>query len=518
MKKLYSVLASAALVLTATAANQATLAGIAQTTATRIAPKSIQLKSAEPLRLAAPTKAKAAAKAPSFSTNADFTAKYTWGCKNLLNGNAPDENIEITVTDEATGAAEITGLPQGYKLKCTVDAAAGTVTIPNNQNLGADSNGDINYFYIKSANSDGTIADGIADQAATVGNIADGVITFPRMDIWAIGDYNQEHLGWWVLTYVNTFTWKDPDAKDYSVKVSLTAESCVEAGGKLRFTVKSGADVASAKCMLIDGFYDIAMADYFTGYMNIDLPATSGSFQLPTSSLVTESSLQTLFVGGFDADGNAQGTGGAVAFVFADDADNWTSIGQADFTEDLVSSVYKNGTSATYKVEVLENKETKGLYRVMNPYAENHTGITNYHTCDGHFLLIDATDPEKVLLKESVVGFEGDDGPEVYVSMNEYSGQDDEAYRGKLDNGVITFPKKAILNYTLTNANPYYACSGAFKLVLPDAGGIDGVAADADADAPVEYFNLQGMRVAAPAAGQLVIRRQGDAVSKILVK
>lgn len=123
MKKLYSVLASAALVLTATAANQATLAGIAQTTATRIAPKSIQLKSAEPLRLAAPTKAKAAAKAPSFSTNADFTAKYTWGYKNLLN-NAPDENIEITVTDEATGAAEITGLPQGYKLKCTVDAAA----------------------------------------------------------------------------------------------------------------------------------------------------------------------------------------------------------------------------------------------------------------------------------------------------------------------------------------------------------------------------------------------------------
>lgn len=41
-------------------------------------------------------------------------------------------------------------------------------------------------------------------------------------------------------------------------------------------------------------------------------------------------------------------------------------------------------------------------------------------------------------------------------------------------------------------------------------------AAIADSDAPVEYFNLQGVRIAYPLAGQILIRRQGDKVEKIL--
>lgn len=37
-----------------------------------------------------------------------------------------------------------------------------------------------------------------------------------------------------------------------------------------------------------------------------------------------------------------------------------------------------------------------------------------------------------------------------------------------------------------------------------------------DADAPVEYFNLQGMRVVNPSKGSLVIRRQGTKVAKVI--
>lgn len=36
-----------------------------------------------------------------------------------------------------------------------------------------------------------------------------------------------------------------------------------------------------------------------------------------------------------------------------------------------------------------------------------------------------------------------------------------------------------------------------------------------DADAPVEYFNLQGQRILNPQPGTIVIRRQGSKVSKI---
>lgn len=43
--------------------------------------------------------------------------------------------------------------------------------------------------------------------------------------------------------------------------------------------------------------------------------------------------------------------------------------------------------------------------------------------------------------------------------------------------------------------------------------GIDTI--DADTDAKVEYFNLQGLPIANPQAGQILIRRQGDKVEKI---
>lgn len=47
--------------------------------------------------------------------------------------------------------------------------------------------------------------------------------------------------------------------------------------------------------------------------------------------------------------------------------------------------------------------------------------------------------------------------------------------------------------------------------------GINDVSVDGS-DAPVEYFDLQGIRVSNPQAGQMVIRRQGTNVEKILVK
>jgi len=50
------------------------------------------------------------------------------------------------------------------------------------------------------------------------------------------------------------------------------------------------------------------------------------------------------------------------------------------------------------------------------------------------------------------------------------------------------------------------------------AGVKDIIAGEAvDADAPVEYYNLQGVRVAEPAAG-LYIRRQGKTVSKVVIR
>ena len=49
----------------------------------------------------------------------------------------------------------------------------------------------------------------------------------------------------------------------------------------------------------------------------------------------------------------------------------------------------------------------------------------------------------------------------------------------------------------------------------PSTTGIDDVTVDENA--PVEYYNLQGVRVENPANG-LYIRRQGNKATKVLVK
>ncbi len=57
-----------------------------------------------------------------------------------------------------------------------------------------------------------------------------------------------------------------------------------------------------------------------------------------------------------------------------------------------------------------------------------------------------------------------------------------------------------------------------FDVFTGAEGGIENVTATTDVNAPVEYFNLQGVRVANPEAGQLVIKRQGSTVTKIVVR
>ncbi|MDE6628539.1 MAG: hypothetical protein K2K36_04135 [Muribaculaceae bacterium] len=59
---------------------------------------------------------------------------------------------------------------------------------------------------------------------------------------------------------------------------------------------------------------------------------------------------------------------------------------------------------------------------------------------------------------------------------------------------------------------------------LPQVNATSGIGAveagfsPADASAPAEYYSLQGIRIASPAPGTLVIRRQGNQVSKLIVR
>ena len=354
-------------------------------------------------------RAKAPAKVASIG---ELNGTYDWTFQNLLEDGSPDPELVITIDDEATGAATISGFPQDFKVKATVDLEKGTVSIANNQDLGADSYGDKNYFYLKPVEGS-SIGDGASTAAATVGTIDGTTITFPTLDVWAIGDPAKEDLGWWMMTCANKLTYQKEKV-----------------------------------------FY---------------------------------------------------GKGTVSGDMF------FSPFGQS--SADYAVDVYLNNEQGT---ELLVKDPLNGLYAALS-----FEGVSPD-------MVIDATDPDNLLIPAFSLGINGGDQHGIYYGMSVSANQQDiadtpEESRSKLTKDekttVITIPAKGLFLWPSNTTSLYYANTSAATItIVHEQGGVNDIIADEENNAPVEFFNLQGQRVNNPAAGQLVIRRQGTKVAKVLVK
>lgn len=137
----------------------------------------------------------------------DYVLTYT---PLLTNDAGTPKDVTITVTNPATGEVAINGIISAsivsIPIKGFFSPSENTLTIPNDQYLGKDKGGDETYFYLRPV-SGSSIQPGISSAAASVGTLsADNVITFPGLDVWAIGDYNNESLGFWFMSYNNVLT------------------------------------------------------------------------------------------------------------------------------------------------------------------------------------------------------------------------------------------------------------------------------------------------------------------------
>lgn len=377
-----------------------------------------------------------------------------------------------------------------------------------------------------------------------------GVITLVECPLSPSGNKATAGLaGWGGELYNAVITF--PDAKD--VKFNYQAASSCSNNMKHTFSVTLGADMASAKYFLYPG--DLAsvtdaqlnlIETQFGDYL-VDITETTGNdIEAQFAEAIGYGDgPATLILLGYDADGVRVNAETHPVLFALDEPEKWDSRGEVDYTDDIVApGFYWEGIPSdpnadnsqylghveTYKVEIEENKETSRLYRLVNPYhAEGwkYTG-NNFHEANGckHFLYIDATNPDAVEIIPSYPGFTyGSMGTMLVASMNHALETPNAAYCGKLENGVITFPARAILhgftrdlNDTTHEMKLYYGnVSGKFKVDLTTSG-ISDVTIGVNDNAPVEYFNLQGVRVANPAAGELVIKRQGDKVSKTVIR
>lgn len=226
----------------------------------------------------------------------------------------------------------------------------------------------------------------------------------------------------------------------------------------------------------------------------------------------------------------------------------WNSCGKATFTENWVNNLL-TGENEQYRlqpreVDLFNNKANPAMFCVKNPYAEWE--VNEDPTATG-YIVFDMQNPELIpmrILTESGLWMTMEEGgfPES-IMIHNLEGQQHYNNETPIDDLVTLFRQNQIVpssfdksTNTVTLKNILFSTSASpaasygwnsdsdgnwtLKIQASAFAGVENVLDDAEnvENAPVRYFNLQGMEVANPEAGQLVIKKQGSKTTKLIVR
>ena len=313
----------------------------------------------------------------------------------------------------------------------------------------------------------------------------------PRYYMEGVGGWNQSQSDDIIII---TFPGFQP--KDFSATLAATGIFTDLSGNVFAQAIAElGPDATNVKAVVIEADADPeAVADAIvagetegltvvdiegSGIINVPIPeGMSGKLQI-VLVVLDEGAAKTICSSYFEYYGGA--------------ANPWQSIGIGLYTDDLVYPLYtEDGSSATYEVEILENTDEPGLYRLVDPYGPNFPYYPYADSYTSSAIEVNATDPEGVYVFEQSTGLDLGNGLISILSEGgnyyEYYGPDyydrlkELGYFGKLENGVITFPSFEYKNndgevqYTyqgwtsLAGTGDYrMGRNGEWKIVLPEA-------------------------------------------------
>ena len=251
-----------------------------------------------------------------------------------------------------------------------------------------------------------------------------------------------------------------------------------------------GADATNVKAVVVDASYDAeAVADAIAAG---DLEATevsAGNIRVPIAADLS-GELQVIIVA---LDGTTVKNYASAKFEYYGGNNPWQSLGTGYFTDNLViTGYYKDEETKTlweaqtYEVEILENTNQPGVYRMVNAYKGVAQDL-DFDYADKN-IDVNATDPAGVYIPVQATGVDDGDGMISIASVGgyfigNYSVEELKAngYLGTLENGVITFPhiehkdSQGVVDYTyqgrfIQDGNVYsVGDTGELKLVLPEA-------------------------------------------------
>ena len=240
------------------------------------------------------------------------------------------------------------------------------------------------------------------------------------------------------LTYAGIFT--NPDNETFAM---ANLELAADAKNVKAAIVEGDADEAAVADAIASG--DFEAVDVTAGQILLPIPeGATGELKLVVVSLDAEGAVASVASAGFEYYGGA--------------GNPWKSIGTGYLTDNfIIPRFYKNSetqeiwTPQTYEVEILENSDHPGMYRIVNAFESAvkllvGDAYTNYY--ESANMEVDATDPDGVWFAGVNVGLNG-------MSISSYGGyflsrggegNDIESLKkdgcmGQLKNGVITLPQ-----------------------------------------------------------------------------
>ena len=288
----------------------------------------------------------------------------------------------------------------------------------------------------------------------------DGIvmITFP--------DYVPKDYEVVQFSYAGVLT--EPDGSVYAVGETELGADCT-AENTFAVVVPADADPTAVADAVAAGELEATPVE--TGYYKVPIGDQTGKLQVVL--VVVEKGVAKVVE--------------SVGFEYYGGGENpWNSLGIGLYTDDFVVPSYTRAQQPyTYEVEIEENKETPGLYRILKAYQP----VAEAFGVEGgeENVEVNAVDPEGVYIDFQPIGMDLGYGPQNIVTWGAYlmltGASFDEVKAdglfGTLKDGVITFP---VLDRTASDGSTIHyqgllyedtgylaGTNGAIELVLPEA-------------------------------------------------
>ncbi len=353
---------------------------------------------------------------------------------------------------------------------------------------------------------------------AEYGTLKDGAITFPAMS-FATVDLYDENQKWHACNREGEFKLELPGVdleKNYSfvIKNPYCAFDNI-----VPFTFVTETDDIVLKYTVFTGYKEIC------DELKEEVAKSGTAFNPGTVSIKpTAHGVNTVVAVSLDDSGSVKSSGITHIYGNYDNDANWKSLGTTDYLEAIIAEHYEYDP-VTLKVEIQENVNQPGFYRLVNPYSTYDYNFIEREDNHDHYMYIHAENPNAVWIEDFPLGadFGYGDGrvtSDVARFMEEDGVTLEEALArdvnlGQIDeDNILTFPKWGIWYSDRDYFDGYWYSSGRnFSLKIPAGAGVDDVTADQE-NMQIEYYNLQGIKINTPSPGSMFIEKRGTKTTK----